>query len=584
MTGSYYELYWKEYFVDIYDSDSRLITAYFNLPFQEFIQTKLNDKIQISGLFGNTQYRINRIIDYDLMDPGKTKVELTKIIQEPEPIKETRTYKLERCDTQVETIATYTSFLPLTIGSSVQTDSPVFGDVCYEITDIFLGVDNYINETNTGGTFPPVLYEETYNIDGYYTWDWEYFMRGNTFELRYGTNGLPTDGDVIYTITYPPTAPFQSSGTYSFDNPLGLDIIVSVSYTSFHQEQWVLNLEIHEQASAAPITSLEIENVFEDCQECEDSKLVARTYSIIPAFNGMQNFEYGLPYGVGGQDLIGVSRWPDNLQTNDPNVQLDGRDNVSNYKFSELPPSSTLPSISQIFYIDAGFGTGTFKHGFRVDEDYLSLEDVYNIKVELIYQSSTGNIIQDSHVVLTSRQLWSQGLGRDDVFYLQGQKYENDEGTYQVKMTYTWETNSWITPGGQNIIDNGDGTFTWPNRNFRIKIFAGSTGDGGTYLPYHPEYAQWISDATWQGFSRLSLSPTIPNVYVEVITQGAIESMESLDYIEIDNPPAGVGKYAWVVAEEPTQTPTHTGTHKVFKQGLPFENSILPYGTPWRVN
>ena len=576
MTGSYYELYWKEYFVDIYDSDSRLVTAYFNLPFQEFIQTKLNDKIQISGLFGNTQYRINRIIDYDLMDPGKTKVELTKILQEPEPIKETRTYKLERCDTQVETIATYTSLEPLTIGSSVQTDSPTFGDICYEITGIFLSVDNYINETNTGGSFPPVLYEETYNTAGNYTWDWEYFMRGNTFELRYGTNGLPTDGDVIYTITYPPTAPFQSSGTYSFDNPLGLDIIVSVSYTSFHQEPWVLNLEIHEQATSAPITSLEIENIFEDCQECEDSKLVARTYSVMPAFNGYQDFDNGIPHGIHGVDINGVSRWPYNLQTNNPNVEVNGRHCSVDFNFSQLTPSASFPSMNERFYMDAGVGTtGTFKHGFRVDENYLSLQNVYNIKVELVYQSSTGNVVQDSHVVLTRQQLFQQGLGRDDIFYLEGQKYESFNGFYQVRMTMTWETNSYIPPAGQQIIDNGDGTFTWPDRVFSIKMFAGSTGDGITNVdPSSPFYQQWILDATYQGYSRLSLAPQIPSVYVEVeTTSGPIESIQSGNYIEINNPPAGVGKYAWVISEEPTQTPTHTGTL------IEFEGTMIPYNT-----
>ena len=130
MLGSYYNLYWKDYFVDIYDSNSRLITAYFNLPFQEFIQTKLNDKIQISGLFGNTQWRINRIIDYDLMDPGRTKVELTKILQEPEPIPERRTYLLEICDGGQEVIADYTSPYQLEIGSSVQVEG--FTD-CYEV-------------------------------------------------------------------------------------------------------------------------------------------------------------------------------------------------------------------------------------------------------------------------------------------------------------------------------------------------------------------------------------------------------------------------------------------------------------------
>ena len=82
--GTLYNLYWKEFFVDTYDSDSRFVTAFFNIPYDEFIKTKLNDRIQISGMFGNTQWRINKISDYDLIEPTSTKVELIKVIGSPE--------------------------------------------------------------------------------------------------------------------------------------------------------------------------------------------------------------------------------------------------------------------------------------------------------------------------------------------------------------------------------------------------------------------------------------------------------------------------------------------------------------------
>lgn len=81
--GNLFRLYWEQYFVDTYDENSRFVTAFFNLPYREFIDVKLNDKIQISGLFGNTQWRINKISDYDLVSPGVTKVELIKIVGDP---------------------------------------------------------------------------------------------------------------------------------------------------------------------------------------------------------------------------------------------------------------------------------------------------------------------------------------------------------------------------------------------------------------------------------------------------------------------------------------------------------------------
>lgn len=263
MTGSYYELYWKEYFVDIYDSDSRLITAYFNLPFQEFIQTKLNDKIQISGLFGNTQWRINRIIDYDLMDPGKTKVELTKILQEPEGIKETRTYLLEKCDEQVEIVAKYSSFLPLEVGSSVNTDKPGFEDVCYEITKVYEQEDRYVRETHSGG-YSIYPYGLNYNTAGDYTWTWEFFDIPDVFELRYGTNGLPTDGDVIYNSGYS-----SGAGTYSFSNPNGLNIRSLIIRNNL-STAWEYDLEIDRgPVPNTPSTTISITELWNNCSDCE---------------------------------------------------------------------------------------------------------------------------------------------------------------------------------------------------------------------------------------------------------------------------------------------------------------------------
>ena len=265
MLGSYYNLYWKDYFVDIYDSNSRLITAYFNLPFQEFIQTKLNDKIQISGLFGNTQWRINRIIDYDLMDPGRTKVELTKILQEPEPIGETRTYLLERCDTQIQLVANYTSFEPLAIGSSVQTDNVPFEDVCYEVIKLYGPTDRYITQFYSGVQSNIPYTQEYSNIDGVFRWDWEFFNIPDIFELRYGVNGLPTDGDIIYN-----SGSVSNTGTYTFNNPNGLHI-KSYLYRFQTGTAWEYELLIDRGAvQSPPTTSTDITEVYDSCLSCEN--------------------------------------------------------------------------------------------------------------------------------------------------------------------------------------------------------------------------------------------------------------------------------------------------------------------------
>lgn len=265
MLGSYYNLYWKDYFVDIYDSDSRLITAYFNLPFQEFAQTKLNDKIQISGLFGNTQWRINRIIDYDLMDPGRTKVELTKILIEPEPIKERRTYLLQKCDEQVELIAKYYSFDPLEVGSSVTTDNVPFEDVCYEVTQVYTSQNyqRYYSYSFSGG-YEPLPFIREYYLDGEYTWTWEFFQALDRFVLEYGNNGLSSDGNIIYDTGY-----VAGIGTYSFNNLSGLKIVSKI-YRDTPSTLYEYTLELDRGATPTPpITTTNITEVYPDCLTCE---------------------------------------------------------------------------------------------------------------------------------------------------------------------------------------------------------------------------------------------------------------------------------------------------------------------------
>lgn len=139
--GSLYETYWKEYMVDIYDSKSRLAIGYFNLPLEEFNHIKLNDKIILGGIYGNTIWRINKIIDYDVVDnQGEVKIELIKALNayqlqgdlpDPTPAPELNNYIVEICDsTERFTISTDQS---LTIGGvyNIITDNGL--DYCFNV-------------------------------------------------------------------------------------------------------------------------------------------------------------------------------------------------------------------------------------------------------------------------------------------------------------------------------------------------------------------------------------------------------------------------------------------------------------------
>ena len=136
--GSLYELYWKDYIKETYSENSRLATAYFQLPYYEYIQTKLNDKIELNSIFGGTRWRINRIIDFDLVAPGPiVKVELIKILEKPKDIPvfiqpPLNNYRLRLCDGVEERIAGLTTQL-LAIGNSVKL---ITDERCWEVIEI----------------------------------------------------------------------------------------------------------------------------------------------------------------------------------------------------------------------------------------------------------------------------------------------------------------------------------------------------------------------------------------------------------------------------------------------------------------
>lgn len=138
--GSLYERYWKEYMVDIYDSQARLCVGYFNIPLEEFNHIKLNDKIILGGIYGNTLWRINKIIDYDVVDNnGEVKIELIKALGSyqleepivPTPAPELNNYVVRRCgETTFTTISTEQI---LTIGDVYYIETETGLRDCYGI-------------------------------------------------------------------------------------------------------------------------------------------------------------------------------------------------------------------------------------------------------------------------------------------------------------------------------------------------------------------------------------------------------------------------------------------------------------------
>lgn len=538
MLGSYYNLYWKDYFVDIYDSNSRLITAYFNLPFQEFAQTKLNDKIQISGLFGNTQWRINRIIDYDLMDPGRTKVELTKILQEPEPIGETRTYLLERCDTQVELLANYNSFEPLTIGSSVKTDNAPFEDICYEITKVYKNetYERYYTEYHTLGSGNlPRPYVKSNNIVGDYTWNWTFNNPlGNTFEVRYGTNGLSTDGTIIYN-----SGNYTGTGTYSFDNPNGLNIESYIYYPFIVDPgaiwEYTLTIDLGPQPSP-PTTSTDITEVYEDCEECTNSNIVSNTYLVEPAYLGFNNYDYNSIYDPEDGTLYNSRHYE----------QFGSTINENGYYRNGSTTSSTLPVYTFEQPIDTGVGTGLFVVNLK--HTWSQYTTLYEFKEELIY---------DGQVVDTYIYGGNNSYGSTEHYSLQFNKTSSYPRRVDLRLTISRLTYSYVNPEGETITDNGDGTWTWPGFLVNRGYFF---GDDRNFALSHPDYQQWLSDIDVDGFGNLSTGTYDSSGLTPHVTcESNLVPLEVGSLILLDNPPSGYGKYVQVIEVDNNATPTLTG-------------------------
>lgn len=70
--------FWLNTMLELTNKDSELVTAYFNLNSDDINKFRFNDKIYIFYEGSGHYYKVNKIIDYDPVNPKPTKVELLK--------------------------------------------------------------------------------------------------------------------------------------------------------------------------------------------------------------------------------------------------------------------------------------------------------------------------------------------------------------------------------------------------------------------------------------------------------------------------------------------------------------------------
>ena len=76
-TNNLFNLYWSEYIAEITDKDSKLLTANFRLTDMDIYNLDFSKFIQIDGAL----WRLNKVYDYNPMNPETTKVDLLKVIE-----------------------------------------------------------------------------------------------------------------------------------------------------------------------------------------------------------------------------------------------------------------------------------------------------------------------------------------------------------------------------------------------------------------------------------------------------------------------------------------------------------------------
>ena len=151
-----YDIYWKDYILDLSDDESRLVTLFVYLtPFQ-VQQIDFTELILIDGNY----YRLNKISDYSLTEPGIAKVELVKKTRDYKPHR-VRYYDLEPCSgsTVIHTSTDYNATIYAYVGQYIRV-----ANNCYEVVETsynpsytYERVNNYYYYSSS--TFQPIVFD-----------------------------------------------------------------------------------------------------------------------------------------------------------------------------------------------------------------------------------------------------------------------------------------------------------------------------------------------------------------------------------------------------------------------------------------
>ena len=122
-----YDIYWSDYITDMISDENRLVKCKMYFEPHELAQLDFSEKIFVD----NTVFRINRIYNYSLLEPGLADVELIKITKEYQQHR-VRYYDLENCTggTDLHTSTDLTFSVYAYVGYNVKIDG-----VCYNVVD-----------------------------------------------------------------------------------------------------------------------------------------------------------------------------------------------------------------------------------------------------------------------------------------------------------------------------------------------------------------------------------------------------------------------------------------------------------------
>ena len=126
-TSDMYDIYWKDYILDLTDDESRMVSLYVYLTPFEIQQLDFSELILIDGNY----YRINKIADYSLSRPNVVLVELIKKTRDytSHPV---RYFDLDSCtgSTIIHTSTDYNATIYAYVGNYIKV-----GGTCYEVVE-----------------------------------------------------------------------------------------------------------------------------------------------------------------------------------------------------------------------------------------------------------------------------------------------------------------------------------------------------------------------------------------------------------------------------------------------------------------